>query len=102
MELTEFTGRSDHTKFRKSIINPLFSAGLPEMTEANSPKSPSQKYCTTENGKKKKQEYWNTMINGIKNQVDKLWTEFWINRITNPLMVIEQISFLMHARLLDI
>ena len=42
------------------------------------------------------------MINGIKNQVDRLWTEFWTGGITNPLMVIEQISFLMFARLLDI
>ena len=42
------------------------------------------------------------MINGIKRQVDKLWTEFWTGGITNPLMVIEQISFLMFARLLDI
>lgn len=31
------------------------------------------------------------MINGIKSQVDKLWTEFWTGGITNPLMVIEQI-----------
>ena len=38
----------------------------------------------------------------LKNQVDKLWTEFWTGGITNPLMVIEQISFLMFARLLDI
>lgn len=30
----------------------------------------------------------------LKNQVDKLWTEFWTGGITNPLMVIEQISFL--------
>jgi len=43
------------------------------------------------------------MINGeLRNQVDKLWTEFWTGGITNPLMVIEQISFLMFARLLDI
>lgn len=42
------------------------------------------------------------MINGIKSQVDKLWTEFWTGGITDPLMVIEQISFLMFARLLDI
>lgn len=41
------------------------------------------------------------MINGIKSQVDKLWTEFWTGGITNPLMVIEQISFLMFARLLS-
>ena len=43
------------------------------------------------------------MINGeLRSQVDKLWTEFWTGGITNPLMVIEQISFLMFARLLDI
>ncbi len=42
------------------------------------------------------------MINGIKSQVDKLWTEFWTGGIANPLMVIEQISFLMFSRLLDI
>ena len=40
------------------------------------------------------------MITGeLRNQVDKLWTEFWTGGITNPLMVIEQISFLMFARL---
>ncbi len=42
------------------------------------------------------------MLNGLKSQIDKLWTEFWTGGITNPLMVIEQISFLMFARLLDI
>ncbi len=38
----------------------------------------------------------------LRNQIDKLWTEFWTGGITNPLTVIEQISFLMFARLLDI
>ena len=43
------------------------------------------------------------MITGeLRNQVDKLWTEFWTGGIANPLMAIEQISFLMFARLLDI
>ncbi|MFQ5606278.1 MAG: N-6 DNA methylase, partial [bacterium] len=43
------------------------------------------------------------MITGeLKNQIDKLWTEFWTGGITNPLTVIEQITFLMFARLLDI
>jgi type I restriction enzyme M protein len=43
------------------------------------------------------------MITGeLRNQIDRLWTEFWTGGITNPLMVIEQISFLMFARLLDI
>ena len=43
------------------------------------------------------------MITGtLRNQVDKLWTEFWTGGITNPLTIIEQISFLMFSRLLDI
>jgi type I restriction enzyme M protein len=37
-----------------------------------------------------------------KSAIDKLWEEFWTGGITNPLTVIEQISFLMFARLLDI
>ncbi len=43
------------------------------------------------------------MINGkIRSDIDKLWEEFWTGGITNPLTVIEQISFLMFLRLLDI
>jgi len=43
------------------------------------------------------------MINGnFKSQINKLWEEFWTGGITNPLTVIEQISFLMFARLLDL
>ena len=43
------------------------------------------------------------MITGqLRNQIDRLWTEFWTGGITNPLTVIEQISFLMFSRLLDI
>jgi type I restriction enzyme M protein len=38
----------------------------------------------------------------IENQIDRLWQEFWQGGITNPLTVIEQISFLIFARLLDI
>ncbi len=42
------------------------------------------------------------MIAGpLRTRVDKLWEEFWTGGITNPLTVIEQISFLMFARLLD-
>jgi type I restriction enzyme M protein len=37
-----------------------------------------------------------------KSDVDRLWTEFWTGGITNPLTVIEQISFLMFTRLLDV
>ena len=43
------------------------------------------------------------MINGqLKSNIDKLWDDFWSGGIANPLSVIEQISFLMFARLLDI
>ncbi|WP_286220135.1 type I restriction-modification system subunit M [Marinobacter apostichopi] len=42
------------------------------------------------------------MITGeLKSKIDKLWEEFWTGGITNPLTVIEQITFLMYARLLD-
>jgi type I restriction enzyme M protein len=37
-----------------------------------------------------------------KSEIDQLWTAFWTGGITNPLTVIEQISFLMFARLLDV
>ncbi|MCW8091566.1 type I restriction-modification system subunit M [Alteromonas sp. ASW11-130] len=42
------------------------------------------------------------MITGqLKSKIDKLWEEFWTGGITNPLTVIEQITFLMYARMLD-
>src|SRR5947209_3376744 len=43
------------------------------------------------------------MITGqLRSRIDKLWEEFWTGGITNPLTVIEQITFLMFCRLLDI
>jgi len=43
------------------------------------------------------------MITGkLRNEIDKLWEAFWTGGIANPLTVIEQISFLMFIRLLDI
>ena len=42
------------------------------------------------------------MITGpLRSKIDKLWEEFWTGGITNPLTVIEQVSYLMFARLLD-
>ncbi len=41
------------------------------------------------------------ITNQLKGDINKLWEEFWTGGITNPLTVIEQISFLMFARLLD-
>ncbi|MFK5927185.1 MAG: class I SAM-dependent DNA methyltransferase [Desulfuromusa sp.] len=37
----------------------------------------------------------------MKSKIDTLWTHFWTGGVTNPLTVIEQISFLMFAKLLD-
>ena len=43
------------------------------------------------------------MITGeLRSQVDKIWEAVWTGGISNPLTVIEQITFLMFARLLDI
>lgn len=43
-----------------------------------------------------------TLATKLRSDIDKLWTEFWTGGITNPLTVIEQISYLMFARLLDV
>ena len=43
-----------------------------------------------------------TMITGvIKNKIDKIWTDIWAGGITNPLTVIEQLTYLMFIRSLD-
>ena len=42
------------------------------------------------------------MITGeLKSKVDKLWSTFWSNGISNPLSVIEQISYLLFIKQLD-
>ena len=42
------------------------------------------------------------MITGtIKNKVDKIWEDIWAGGITNPLTVIEQLTYLMFIRSLD-
>ncbi len=42
------------------------------------------------------------MITGeLKNKVDKLWEMFWTGGLTNPLDVIEQMTYLMFIRDLD-
>jgi len=37
----------------------------------------------------------------IKNKIDKIWTDMWAGGVTNPLTVIEQITYLMFIRSLD-
>ncbi|MBI9083882.1 MAG: putative DNA binding domain-containing protein [Desulfobacterales bacterium] len=49
-ELMKATGRSNRTKFKKSVIDPLLGAGLLEMTDPSSPNSPKQKYRITDKG----------------------------------------------------
>ncbi|MHC5826373.1 MAG: type I restriction-modification system subunit M N-terminal domain-containing protein, partial [Nostoc sp.] len=42
------------------------------------------------------------MISGeIKSQIDKIWDAFWSGGISNPLEVIEQITYLLFLRRLD-
>lgn len=42
------------------------------------------------------------MITGeIKNKIDKIWTDMWAGGVTNPLTVIEQLTYLMFIRSLD-
>jgi type I restriction enzyme M protein len=41
------------------------------------------------------------IIGELKSKADKLWTTFWNNGISNPLSVIEQISYLLFIKRLD-
>ena len=42
------------------------------------------------------------MVTGeLKNQVDRVWTAFWTGGLTNPLVVVEQITFLLFIKRLD-
>lgn len=41
------------------------------------------------------------LTRALKNEIDQLWEKFWTGGVTNPLTVIEQISYLMFARMLD-
>lgn len=42
------------------------------------------------------------MITGtLKRQVDQIWQTFWSSGISNPLTIIEQLSYLLFIRRLD-
>ena len=42
------------------------------------------------------------MVTGeLKSQVDKVWNAFWSGGIANPLVVVEQITYLLFIRRLD-
>lgn len=49
--LMQAVGRTNRTKFRDAVLTPLFELGLIEMTQPESPRSPTQKYRLTELGK---------------------------------------------------
>ncbi|MFH1717990.1 MAG: Fic family protein [Planctomycetota bacterium] len=51
VDLMVITGRSDRTKFRDQVLNPLISAGFIEMTVPDKPRSSKQRYRTTAAGR---------------------------------------------------
>jgi predicted transcriptional regulator len=50
-DLLEIAGRTDRTKFRNQVLNPLIKAGFLEMTIPDKPSSSKQKYRVTEEGR---------------------------------------------------
>jgi len=48
--LMAVTGRTDRTKFRNQVLNPLMKGGLIEMTIPDKPRSSKQKYRLTAKG----------------------------------------------------
>jgi DNA-binding PadR family transcriptional regulator len=48
----EVAGRANRTKFRDQVLRPLLDAGLIEMTIPDKPRSPRQRYRTTEAGRR--------------------------------------------------
>jgi len=52
IELMESLSLSHRPTFRKNYLHPALEAGLIEMTMPDSPKSPTQKYCLTEKGRR--------------------------------------------------
>jgi len=50
-ELMNMTGRTDCTKFRNQVLNPLLKKGLLEMTVPEKPTSGNQKYRITSKGR---------------------------------------------------
>ena len=49
-ELLAMAGRTNRTKFRDQVLNPLIDTGLIEMTIPDKPRSPKQRYRTTPAG----------------------------------------------------
>ena len=41
------------------------------------------------------------LTQSLKSQIDKVWTTFWTGGVSDPLTVIEQITYLLFIRRLD-
>ena len=42
------------------------------------------------------------MITGdIKNRIDSIWDTYWVGGITNPMSVLEQMTYLFFMKMLD-
>lgn len=52
IDLMAITGRSDRTKFRHQVLNPLLKAGFIEMTFPDKPRSSKQRYRITASGRR--------------------------------------------------
>ena len=51
-DLMQALGETNRTRFKKNYLNPLIEMGVIKMTQPDSPKSPTQRYVLTEEGKK--------------------------------------------------
>jgi ATP-dependent DNA helicase RecG len=51
IDLMGIAGRTDRTKFRNQVLNPLLAEGLVEMTIPDKPRSSNQKYRLTPAGR---------------------------------------------------
>ena len=50
-DLRSVMGMNNATKFKKNYLNPLIELGVVEMTQPDSPNSPTQRYVLTETGR---------------------------------------------------
>jgi ATP-dependent DNA helicase RecG len=78
-DLMTVAGRSDRTKFRDQVLNPLLEEGLVEMTIPDKPRSSKQRYRLTDKGRRLLKELgWNERIPSRRKPfLDQLATLGW-------------------------